>query len=282
MITFNNIGYMGRLGNQMFQFATTLATAERKNLTARFPIDNCSTPQPTGPFDYSVGSNIEVKCDLLNCFNIDNEYFIPSRAITSSYVYHEIDFKYNNQILAIPDNCTLHGYFQSEKYFIDYRDLILSQFNFKTSHKELATEYIDNIRELNDGYNITSVHVRRGDYLTSSEHHPPCSIEYYNRAADEILKYNKNKFIVFSDDPDWCRNTFMSDDYIVSDLNNPYIELCAMSLCDNHIIANSSFSWWGAWLNTNINKTVIAPSRWFGPALIKDTSDVYCGDWIIL
>jgi hypothetical protein len=107
-------------------------------------------------------------------------------------------------------------------------------------------------------------------------------MDYYNRATSDILKYNKNKFIVFSDDPDWCRNTFTGDNYIVSDLNNSHIELCAMSLCDNHIIANSSFSWWGAWLNTNINKRVIAPSRWFGPALIKDTSDVYCNDWIII
>ena len=282
MITFNNIGYMGRLGNQMFQFAATLATAERKNLPARFPMDNCSIVQSTGPFNSSTGTNIGVKCDLLNCFNIDKQYFVPAQSIITSYVYNERDFKYNNEILGIPDNCTLHGYFQSEKYFIDYRDLILSQFDFKQSYKESAIKYIDNIRESNEGYDITSVHVRRGDYLTSSEHHPPCSMEYYNTSTADILKYNKNKFIVFSDDPDWCRSTFTGNDYIISDLNNSYIELCAMSLCDNNIIANSSFSWWGAWLNNNINKRVIAPSRWFGPALIKDTSDVYCKDWLII
>jgi hypothetical protein len=95
---------MGRLGNQMFQFATTLATAERKKLSARFPIDNCSITQPTGPINYSTGTNIDVKCDLLNCFNIDTQYFIPAQSITTSYVYRESDFKYSSEILGIPDN----------------------------------------------------------------------------------------------------------------------------------------------------------------------------------
>ena len=90
------------------------------------------------------------------------------------------------------------------------------------------------------------------------------------------------KFIIFSDDPDWCRNEFFGENYIISDLGDAYIELCAMSLCDHNIIANSSFSWWGAWLNNNPNKIVISPSKWFGPAIGKDTSDVYCKNWVKL
>ena len=94
------------------------------------------------------------------------------------------------------------------------------------------------------------------------------------------FQYPEIKFIVFSDDPDWCRSNFNGEKFIICDINDSYIEMCAMSLCDDNIIANSSFSWWGAWLNQKEDKTVIAPSRWFGHMIPKDTSDVYCNKWI--
>jgi hypothetical protein len=95
-------------------------------------------------------------------------------------------------------------------------------------------------------------------------------------AETEIISSRGNiKFLVFSDDVEWCRSEFSGSEYIVCDLGNPYVELCCMTLCDHNIIANSSFSWWGAWLNTKSEKIVIAPSKWFGPAIQKDVSDVY-------
>jgi hypothetical protein len=87
-------------------------------------------------------------------------------------------------------------------------------------------------------------------------------------------------FIVFSDDVEWCKKEFAGENYIVNEIGNPYAEMCAMSLCDHNIMANSSFSWWGSWLNRNPNKKVIAPSRWFGSAMNKNTDDIYCQDWI--
>jgi hypothetical protein len=282
MITFNNIGYMGRLGNQMFQFATTLSIAELKKSEARFPLDNCNIAHPTGPFDSSIGSNTNVKCDLLDCFKIDPKYFIPGNSIVTSYMYQEQDFNYNQNILNIPENCTLNGYFQSEKYFIEIRDMILEQFRFRSEYSEIAKVYMDDIRKKIGNSGVTSIHVRRGDYLTSPDHHPTCSIEYYQESIQEMKRLGSMKFVIFSDDPSWCRTAFVGDDYIISELGNSYSELCAMTLCDNHIIANSSFSWWGAWLNTNVNKKVIAPSRWFGPALVKNTSDIYCKEWKII
>jgi hypothetical protein len=115
------------------------------------------------------------------------------------------------------------------------------------------------------------------------DHHPPCSFNYYNNAIEELRILNKNIiYVIFSDDVEWCKTEFSDPDYIISDLENPYTEMCAMSLCDHNIIANSSFSWWGAWLNVNPDKIVIAPSNWFGSAMNKDTSDVYCKDWVII
>jgi len=280
MITFQNIGYMGRLGNQMFQFASTLGVAENINVEARFPLENCSNSQMSGPFDPDLGHNMGVKCDLAECFNIDSSYFIPAGEIPVRYVYHEQDFAYNKEVEHLPDFCSLHGYFQTEKYFSKYKELILSQFDFKQPYKDSALTYVENIRNNSKSPRIASIHVRRGDYVMSPDHHPVCSIEYYEKAISEIEQDGDVKFIVFSDDLEWCRGIFAGDSYVVSDLRNPYTEMCAMSLCDDNIIANSSFSWWAAWLNSNPNKKIIAPSRWFGPLLNKNTSDIYCKDWI--
>jgi len=283
MLTFPRIGYMGRLGNQMFQFASTLGVADKTGYDARFPLDNCFVAERSGPLDPLTGINTEVKCDLLDCFEISPVYFIPAQHVRIDSWYQETLFTYDQRILEVRDNTGLHGYLQTEKYFSHARDLILSQFTFKRAYLDSATAYMENIRALNKDAKIVSIHVRRGDYVMQPNHHPICSREYYESASSLIKeKIGDCKFLVFSDDPEWCRNEFKNDDYIISELSDPYSELCAMSLCDHHIIANSSFSWWGAWLNKSSNKIVTAPSKWFGPSMGKDTSDVCCKNWIKL
>jgi hypothetical protein len=283
MITFPQIGYMGRLGNQMFQFASTLGVANRLGFEARFPIENCLNYQESGPFDPNVGRCMPVKCDLTDCFNIGMEYFIPERHISRGSSYHENEFGYNKETQSLQDDCSLGGYFQTEKYFSEFRDLILSQFDFRSSYKTPAEDYIQTIRNEHKDAVIASIHVRRGDYVMFPDHHPPCSFNYYNSAIEELRIANeKVVYLIFSDDIDWCRSEFKDPSYIISDLGNPYVEMCAMSLCDHNIIANSSFSWWGSWLNENTDKIVIAPSRWFGSQINKDVSDVYCNGWKII
>jgi hypothetical protein len=283
MITFQNIGYMGRLGNQMFQFASTLGIANRLNTIARFPIENCLNYQESGPFDPSIGRCMSVKCDLTDCFDISQEYFIPQRHISQGNYYNENEFGYNTGVETIFGDCSLNGYFQTEKYFAEFRELILSQLAFKSQYRNSAESYIKAIRKENKDAVIASIHVRRGDYVMYPDHHPTCSSIYYINAAEELKALNRNTiFLIFSDDVEWCRSEFNDPSYVISDLENPYTEMCAMSLCDHNIIANSSFSWWGAWLNVNPDKIVISPSRWFGSAMNKDTSDVYCKDWIII
>lgn len=280
MITFLNIGYMGRLGNQMFQFASTLGIAKELGFDVKFPVENCSEVKMNGPVDERTGKNLAVRCNLLDCFEIDKSYFIPSSAINSNFIYREGDFGYNLETKSLPKYCDLIGYFQTEKYFSKYRDIIISQFRFKEQYRNEALSYIEKIRENNKSRKIASIHVRRGDYKGLPDHHPLCSIEYYQKAISALNNSGDYKFIIFSDDVDWCRDNFIGELYEISELENPYVEMCAMTLCDSNIIANSSFSWWGAWLNENEDKTVIYPSKWFGPLLNKNTNDICPEKWI--
>jgi hypothetical protein len=90
-------------------------------------------------------------------------------------------------------------------------------------------------------------------------------------------------YVIFSDDPEYCKTLFAaSENVLYIDNNDPYVDLCLMSMCDHNIIANSSFSWWGAWLNKNPNKKVIAPKQWFGSAYSHNTKDLYCNKWIVM
>lgn len=282
VITFQQIGYMGRLGNQMFQFAATLGIAKKLGLDARFPLENCLRLQGSGPFDPNIGRNMLVKCDILDCFEIGPEYFIPERHLVFDKSYHETVFEYDSKVESIQDNTALYGYFQTEKYFLNAKEEIYKQFTFKSHIKQLADSYMENIRSAYKDSHIVSIHVRRGDYVMFPDHHPTCSKEYYDSSISKFEDLTKKKFLVFSDDPEWCRTEFAGDNFIICDIGDPYVELCCMSLCDHHIIANSSFSWWGAWLNENSDCKVIAPSRWFGPSISKNAKDVYCKDWEVI
>jgi len=282
MITFQNIGYMGRLGNQMFQFASTLGIGKKRGYDVKFPIENCGISHMVGPIDVKTGSIIPVKCDLLDCFDIPEKYFISSPRIQMYSLYNEGKFEYDEGTEMIPDGTVLNGYFQTEKYFKGIREDLIKIFKFKKEFTELGDEYLDSIRE---NKKLLSLHIRRGDYTLYPDHHPVCDFGYYSRAIEEIRKNGGENFktIIFSDDKDWCLSNMkdvIGENFIVSEIDNPYIELYMMSKCDYHIIANSSFSWWGSWLSDS--KLTIAPSRWFGSLIPKNTEDVYCENWIKL
>jgi hypothetical protein len=280
MITFQNIGYMGRLGNQMFQLASTLGIGKRLGFDVRFPIENCKFSQNTGPIDLKTGSLSQVKCDLLECFDIPTEYFIPSSRLQIYSLYSESIFEYDNRIESIPDGCNLSGYFQTEKYFFDIREEIKKILSFKEEIVKEGNRILDQIRE---GKELVSIHVRRGDYTLYPDHHPTCDPIYYTKCLEEIKKISgeNKKIIIFSDDKQWCLDNmknYIGENFFITNSEDPYVELYMMTKCDYHIIANSSFSWWGSWLSDS--KLTIAPSRWFGPAMGKNTNDVYCKNWI--
>lgn len=281
MISFRSIGYMGRLGNQMFQFSSTLGIADKKGTTAVFPESNCYTASLNGPIDPKTGLKISVKCDLKDCFDIPLEHFVPMENIRPSAIYQEGDLKFDPGVYSVPEGCDLVGYFQTEKYFSNIREKLLQVFSFKSEIQKIALDYWDKEIDLFlNGSIPVSLHVRRGDYTLYPDHHPTCSKEYYDSAMN--IFSGDHKFIVFSDDIEWCKENFKGDRFHHVDTGSPYSDLKIMTMCNHHINANSSFSWWGAWLNPKENKRVICPSRWFGPAIPKDVSDVYCEGWEII
>ena len=182
--------------------------------------------------------------------------------------YNEPNFHYNE----IPNqtNLNIKGYFQSEKYFKNAINEIRYYFLFKLEILTKITSKWDNI--LNK--DVCSIHVRRGDYLLHPNHHPFPGISYYENAC----KYFPNShFLIFSDDINWCKDNFhfISNKTFVEN-QNEIEDLLLMSFCNDNIIANSSFSWWGSYLNSNENKKIISPKQWFGSAYKNmNTEDLY-------
>ena len=168
---------------------------------------------------------------------------------------------------------------QSEKYFVHNRALILDLFAPTTDIKNYITSKYSGIINAN----ALSIHVRRGDYVYLPNHHPVASPEYYTNAINYITtKTRIDKYIVFSDDINYCKSMFgESEDITYINGEKDYIDLYLMSMCEHNIIANSTFSWWGAWLNQNSDKIVVAPKTWFGTARTDlDTSDLIPENWI--
>ena len=279
MLGFNHLGNLGRLGNQMFEFAAL------RGISAKHGYDVCIPPADhEGIENYS----------LHQCFKLDH---IPTGFAAEKFV-QEPHFHYSQELVdQCPDNASLYGFFQSEKYFANVADVIRKDFTF---HDDVLAPCADFMSQF-AGSEPIMLHVRRGDpnltdprgfkwsYTQCSSQHPPQPIVYY----DEALSYfdDEQPVIVFSDSPEWVQEQeFFSDDrFMISEPQEkygdgsytPYTDLCLMSLCSHAIIANSSMSWWGAWLQSNPDKKVIAPKMWFGPAYAdKDTSDLYCDGWM--
>ena len=124
---------------------------------------------------------------------------------------------------------------------------------------------------------MVSVHVRRGDYTKLQDHHPLCTVEYYEKA---MAMFKDHSFLVFSNDIEWCKENIKGPRVMYSEEESAAKDLQLMASCDHNIIANSSFSWWGAWLNDNQNKKVIAPSNWFGPTCDHSSKDIVPETWI--
>jgi hypothetical protein len=260
---------IGGLGNQLFQYAAakSLAIEKKEKLC----------------IDVSQFENYKLHNYALNHFNIvSNIYKRPNiylRKIKSFYqkniLYKEVDFEYNPELINLKaDVIYLEGYFQSEKYFLKYEKEIRKDFEIITTLKRITQKTIEQIQKVNS----VSVHIRRGDYLTNPVHNTNKE-NYYEKALELIeSRVNNPVFFVFSDDMDWVKLNFSTkQETVFIDFNDAltnFEDLKLMSSCKHNIIANSSFSWWGAWLNQNPDKIVIAPKQWFN-------DDSICSDDVI-
>ena len=201
-------------------------------------------------------------------------------------IYHEPSFEFNENLFKQKPPVLLVGYWQSERYFIKEAASIRNAFSFPAL---VATdENISVLSAISTGCSV-SVHVRRGDYLhpTIAAHHGNCSVEYYRQAIEKIsTAFPTAVFYFFTDDASWVQNEFIDKipgSVLVKNNTgaNSWKDMYLMSKCSHHIIANSSFSWWGAWLNYSEDKMVIAPAKWFNNSE-RNYKDVIPSAWIQL
>ena len=265
MIGFNALGRLGRLGNQMFQYAALKGIA--RNIGADIII-----PNYTEAVDDGIGNKL--RTELFDSFNLQVNVGLLNNG--HAPVVGERFFHFDEELFRLcPDHVSLQGFFQSEKYFKHIENEIRQDFTFKDEIIEPCKEMIESV------VNPIALHVRRTDYVSNSANHPPCTLEYYEAALKHFGE--DRNVIVFSDDPAWCeqQEIFADDRFLISENSDNRVDMCLMSLCDDFIIANSSFSWWAAWLSNNSNKKVIAPVQWFGTGYTKknDTKDLIPDDW---
>lgn len=265
----------GGLCNQMFQLAAALGAANdhNKDLVIDFNITHHSGQgHPHKKYEDNLYKNI------------------PRGAFKESkfVMYNEPHFHY----APIPNcsgNMLLDGYFQSEKYFNKHRDDVIKLFHFSDEIKEAITSRINKIKNHFNKEETVCIHVRRGEYLKLPTIHTVQPKEFFLSSMKQFDK-DKTVFIVISDDMKWCMenlnepNTAFCNtgyDYDTQPVTSGFPELYDLYLasqCNHNIISNSSFGWWGAWLNENDNK-VIAPKNWFGPDGPQDFYDIYCNGW---
>jgi hypothetical protein len=239
---------LGGLGNMMFVIAAIENLAKANNTKAYFPNvkEHLNKVQDDRARIYP---NSDVS--TLEYLKIFRNFQWNDQGDATSRMFYPFNYK----PMEYRDGTVYHGYFQTEKYFTN-RDHILHIFE----PSDFVLEKIEKYRHLLEG-ETCAIHVRRGDYsLDQDSKHHTKNMEWYRSAMDIV---NADKYIVFSDDVEYAKNNFLGDKFSFVD-DKDYIELFLMSMCKHNIISSSSFSWWGAWLNKNDNKKVIAPKKWFG------------------
>ena len=247
----------GGIGNQMFQWAFG------KSLSLRY--------QKEYYIETSFYFNQLLRNFELEKFNIKLKNISEIKLQTNLNFLRLIDsFEFQEILVDKNQNYYLDGYWQSEKYFQDIKDQISKDFSPEINTIDQLKKYILN--------KTISLHIRRTDYVTSNGYHPVQTIDYYNKALEIIGEYDK--LIIFSDDIEWCKYNLKFKNMVFCEIKNDLHQLWLMSLCKDNIIANSSFSWWGAWLNKNTNKKVIAPKLWFGQQTNINDSDIIPDTWI--
>jgi len=276
----------GGLGNQMFQFATGFAIAKKNNVRLSLDLNYINRRQLFNGFELEKVFNIYSKVSFLNkalSFQSINFKEILNKIDVTFYNFKEPHFHYTSKILNIPKHSFLDGYWQSELYFKDYSKEIKKIFNFSDKLDE-QNELISN--DINQSNSI-SIHIRRGDFLLKrNDNHYMNLKEYYLKAINESSKFFKNpKYFIFTDDPSWVTDNFVLDhSYFIVAVNQgtkSFYDMHLMSLCKSNIIANSSFSWWGAWLNSKKDKIIYAPKNWFKDKSIS-TDDLIPNSWNII
>lgn len=277
----------GGLGNQLFQYAAAYALAKKMNVSMQVDISDA--------MKYRVHP---LRLDKLSCSvpfskkkNIIDKILLHPRIIGYSSkllnrYYMEPSLRYCAFPSRIANDLFLIGYFQSELYFRECRAELLEEFR---PQQELSS-YQKDVKQKIETSSSLSIHIRRGDYISNpdaSAVHGCCDKAYFNRSIDYLQKKGviskKTIFFIFSDDIEWCRDNLIFPNetiFVEGDSKSPELDMWLMSYCKHHIISNSTYSWWGAWLNIYADKCVIAPLDWFKTH--HDSTDIIPENWVRL
>lgn len=284
----------GGLGNQLFQYALGRRLALDRDIPLKLDLSWFEDPAQRGADtsrDYDL-SNFRIVADIASKEELESFASNSWRRLLRFFRLGQLaprirerGYEFDPTVFGVPRDALLEGCWQSEKYFLPITDVL---------RKEIVPRGMPNRENADMQQQIAattsvSVHVRRGDYATNpitNAFHGICSLSYYERAVDSLTsRLVDPQFFVFSDDPDWCLKTLHFPGPVTWVRHNTgrqsYLDLWLMRHCKHHIIANSSFSWWGAWLASNDDKLVIAPARWFNQEGIA-TSDLIPPGWIRL
>ena len=270
-ISFNSLGNLGRLGNQMFQYAFLLSISNHQNYKIKIP--SYKKNENLLPLIFELNDDIDFNVSSFERFKNENNFNIVT---------------FDSRILNYSFFCKdVYGYFQSYKYFDHIYKIVLNNFKFKDNIYEIVKKIISSNNL--DLENIFFLHIRGTDYLKKPDYHFNLDESYYTKALKCFPK--NRKCLVFTDDIEYIKNfrflnneRFIFANQLFKSINNKYqsaYELCLMTLCNGGIISNSSFSWWGAYLQNNHNN-IVSPNKsyWFGYKYKFDASDLIYPSWI--
>lgn len=283
------VKFNGGLGNQMFQWAFGYALEKESGVETLFDM-SFFEKKYARPYELNV---FALKANLVEDFWLKLKLKamwklrkqLKNRKFFELVFFSEPHFHYYKYAFQLRANTYIEGFFQSEKYFKKYEEEIRSEFKFKTKPSKFNLYVMEQMSDSNS----VSIHIRRGDYIQKKRYqdkYAKCSMDYYKRGVEYIAsKYPNPKLYVFSDDMQWVKAHWeLPYETIFVNHNtgeSSFEDMRLMSNCKHNIIANSSFSWWGAWLNSNPAKIVIAPKKWFNNHKINQ-DDVIPEEWIRL
>lgn len=295
---------VGGLGNQLFQYAFARAVSRRMNTTFLLDIaafDPKLEYWPPGTLipeyylhhfnakiDFAIGSNMLGFVFLRRQYTLFNKIYshLRLRRFLLPFYFPEKTFAFDPEVFMKNGPVYFDGFWQTEKYFKDIAEEIRKEVTLARPFETYSQEVSDKIKETH----AVSLHVRRTVFVSDpaiSAFHGSCSLKYYKSAVEHIIKSDPSPhFFLFSDDHEWVEENFKWLPFpytcVKNGIDKNYEDMILMSQCRHHIIANSSFSWWGAWLNPRSDKIVIAPKKWFANAPKNDTRDLLPDNWIKL
>jgi len=275
----------GGLGNQMFQYALGRNLSLRNKTELKFDLTELEQDKLRYyELDiFNVSATVASKSEIMLIRKNSKGIISKILGILGQHYLciEQKDLYFDASINKKKGDIYLEGYWQCENYFKDIRDIIINDFTIKSDSNKKNKSMLKKIEKSNS----VCIHVRRGDYVynkKTNKFHGVCSAEYYNNAVKIIQKKAKNpEFFIFSDDLQWTKaNLIFKHPTIYVDINNTekgYEDLRLMSNCKHFIIANSSFSWWSAWLSNNPEKIICAPQKWF---VSEEEGDIIPKSWI--